>query len=88
MASVTVGQQAPDFTLRNEDNQEVSLSAQRGAPVVLVFYAADFSPICAGEMCSIRDDYSAFEEKGAKVFGVSRDSPWAHKAFKEKEGLE
>lgn len=87
MASVTVGQQAPDFTLRNEDNTDVSLSSLRGGPVVLVFYPADFSPICTDELCGIRDGFSAFEAKGAKVFGISRDGPWAHKAFKEKEGL-
>ncbi len=87
MANVTVGQQAPDFKLRDENNQEVSLSSLRGAPVVLVFYPADFSPICTNELCGIRDDFSAFEAKGAKVFGISRDTPWAHKAFREKEGL-
>ena len=87
MASVTVGQEAPDFTLRNEDNQAVKLSDLRGKPVVLVFYPLDFSPMCTSEMCAIRDDYSAFQEKGAQVFGISRDSTWTHKAFKEKEGL-
>ncbi|MDZ4277934.1 MAG: redoxin domain-containing protein, partial [Dehalococcoidia bacterium] len=87
MANISVGQEAPDFTLREENNQEVTLSALRGAPVVLVFYAADFSPGCTKELCGIRDDFSAFEEKGAKVFGISRDSAWAHKAFQEKEGF-
>ncbi len=87
MANVSVGQQAPDFTLRDEDNQQVSLSSLRGTPVVLVFYPADFSPICTNELCGIRDDFSAFEAKGAKVFGISRDSPWAHKAFQERERL-
>ena len=87
MASVTVGQEAPDFTLRNEDNQAVKLSDLRGKPVVLVFYPLDFSPVCTSEMCAIRDDYSAFQEKGAQVFGISRDSTWTHKAFKDKEGL-
>ena len=87
MASVTVGQEAPDFTLRNEDNQAVKLSDLRGKPVVLVFYPLDFSPVCTSEMCAIRDDYTAFQEKGAQVFGISRDSTWTHKAFKEKEGL-
>ena len=87
MTDVSVGQPAPDFTLRDENNQEVSLSALRGAPVVLVFYPADFSPICTNELCAIRDDFSAFEAKGAKVFGISRDTSWAHKAFQEKEGL-
>ncbi len=87
MASVSVGQEAPDFTLRNEDNQPVKLSDLRGKPVVLVFYPLDFSPVCTNEMCAIRDDYSAFQDKGAQVFGISRDSTWTHKAFKEKEGL-
>lgn len=87
MANVTVGQEAPDFTLRDENNQEVTLSSLRGSPVVLVFYPLDFSPICTNELCAIRDDYSAFQGKGAKVFGISRDSAWTHKAFIEKHGL-
>ena len=87
MANVSVGQEAPDFTLRNEDNQPVKLSELRGKPVVLVFYPLDFSPLCTSEMCAIRDDYSSFQAKGAQVFGISRDSTWTHKAFKEKEGL-
>jgi peroxiredoxin len=87
MANVSVGQEAPDFTLRNEANQEVTLSSLRGRPVVLVFYPLDFSPFCTTEMCTYRDDYSSFEAKGAQVFGISRDSTWTHKAFKEKEGL-
>ncbi len=87
MAAVAVGQEAPNFTLRNEDNEEVELASLRGAPVVLVFYPLDFSPICTNELCGIRDDYSEFQSKGATVFGISRDSTWAHKAFKEKENL-
>jgi peroxiredoxin (alkyl hydroperoxide reductase subunit C) len=87
MANVNVGEEAPDFTLRNESNQEVTLSSLRGAPVVLVFYPLDFSGGCTKEMCAIRDDYSAFQEKGAQVFGISRDSSFTHKAFIEKEGL-
>jgi peroxiredoxin len=87
MANVSVGQEAPDFTLRDENNKEVTLSSLRGSPVVLVFYPLDFSPLCTKELCDIRDDYSAFEQKGAKVFGISRDSTWTHKAFREKEGM-
>jgi peroxiredoxin (alkyl hydroperoxide reductase subunit C) len=87
MANVSVGQEAPDFTLRDENNQEVKLSGLRGTPVVLVFYPLDFSPFCTTEMCAYRDDISLFEGKGAKIFGISRDSTWTHKAFKEKEGL-
>lgn len=87
MANVAVGQEAPDFTLRDENNQEVKLSSLRGSPVVVVFYPLDFSPMCTSELCAIRDDFSAFQAKGAKVFGISRDSTWTHKAFREKEGL-
>jgi peroxiredoxin len=87
MANVAVGQEAPDFTARDENNKEVKLSELRGAPVVLVFYPLDFSGFCTMEMCAIRDDYSSFQAKGAQVFGISRDSTFTHKAFKEKEGL-
>lgn len=87
MANVTVGQEAPDFTLKNENNQEVTLSSLRGKPVVLFFYPLDFSPFCTTEACAFRDDTSLFEGRGAQIFGISRDSTWTHKAFKEKEGL-
>lgn len=87
MANVDIGQEAPDFTLRDENNQEVTLSALRGTPVVLVFYPLDFSGGCTKEMCEIRDDYSNYQAKGAQVFGISRDSSFTHKAFIEKEGL-
>lgn len=87
MAAVEVGQEAPDFTLRDENNQNITLSEQRGTPVVLVFYPLDFSPMCTNEMCAIRDEFSGFEQRGAKVFGISRDSTWTHKAFKESQKL-
>ncbi|MCC7268803.1 MAG: redoxin domain-containing protein [Caulobacteraceae bacterium] len=81
------GQDAPDFTLRDETNSEVSLSGLRGQPVVLVFYPFDFSGICEGEMCEIRDMWSDFEGANAKVLGISRDSIHAHRAWKEAKGL-
>ncbi len=87
MANVEAGQEAPDFTLKDENNQDVTLWALRGKPVVLVFYSLDFSPFCTTEMSAYRDDLSLFEGKGAQIFGISRDSTWTHKAFKEKEGL-
>lgn len=87
MANVAVGQEAPDFTLKNENNQEVTLSSLRGKPVVLVFYPLDFSPFCTTEMCAYRDDFSLFEGKDATILGISRDSTWTHKAFKAQEGL-
>ncbi|MBI2862816.1 MAG: redoxin domain-containing protein [Chloroflexi bacterium] len=87
MAEIAIGQEAPDFTLRDETNTPAHLSDFRGQPVVLVFYAFDWSGVCTSEMCSYRDDYSAFEAAGAKVFGISRDSVHSHKAWKEHLGL-
>lgn len=83
MASeIAVGKEAPDFTLPDEDNKPVNLKDLRGHPVVLVFYAFDWSGICEGEMCNFRDDYSQFEMAGAKVLAISRDSRFSHKAWK------
>jgi peroxiredoxin len=87
MANVNVGEKAPDFTLKNQDNEDVTLSALRGKPVVLVFYPLDFSGICTTELCAIRDDYSAFVQAGAVVLGISRDSRHTHKAFIEANGI-
>jgi peroxiredoxin len=84
---IQVGQQAPDFTLRDEQNQEVKLSDLRGQTVVLMFYPLDFSPICEGEFCELRDTWSDWEGTGATVFGISRDSVWTHKAWKEAKGF-
>lgn len=87
MANVQVGQEAPDFTLRNESLQEVTLSSLRGKPVVIFFFPAAFSGFCTAEACAYRDDTSLFEGKEAIVFGISRDGPFSLKAFKEKENL-
>ncbi len=84
---IDVGVEAPDFTLVDEKNEKVTLSELRGTPVVLVFFPFAFSGLCTTEMCGIRDDYSSWQEKGAKVYAISRDSRFALGAFKEKEGL-
>lgn len=87
MASVSVGQEAPDFTLVNEANEKVTLSELRGNTVVLVFYPFAFSGLCTTEMCSVRDNYDNWIAKGAKVFGISRDSRFVQAAFKKQENL-
>jgi mycoredoxin-dependent peroxiredoxin len=87
--AVEIGQEAPDFTLRDENNQEVKLSDLRGSTVVLMFYPLDFSPVCTTEHCAMRDNfYKDFQAAGAKVYGISRDSVWTHKAFKQQENIE
>jgi mycoredoxin-dependent peroxiredoxin len=87
LASVQVGDQAPDFTLTDENNEKVTLSEQRGSPVVLVFYPFDFSPPCTKENCEIRDEYGSWLERGAKVYGISRDSRFVHAAWKKQENF-
>jgi peroxiredoxin len=87
MAAVSVGQEAPDFTLVNEANEKVTLSELRGTPVVLVFIPFAFSGICTAEMCAIRDNYDSWMEKGARVFAISRDSRFVMAAWKKQEGF-
>lgn len=85
--AIAIGQEAPDFTLVDENNEGVTLSELRGNPVVLVFYAFDFSGICISEHCEIRDTYQDWSGLGAHVYGISRDARFSHAAFKEQFNL-
>ena len=85
--SVEVGSQAPDFTLMNEERQPVTLSALRGKPVVLAFFPAAFSSVCAKELCTFRDALSQLNQANAQVYGVSVDTFFTLKAFHDKEQL-
>jgi peroxiredoxin len=84
---VEIGQEAPDFTLRDEDGQEVTLSSLRGRNVVLVFYPFAFSSTCTKELHDVTGLADKFDDASAEVFGISVDSPFALKAFKRDEGL-
>ena len=82
MASVQVGDHAPDFTLTSQSGQPVSLADYRGkSAVVLFFYPKDGTPVCTKEACSFRDAYEDFVQAGAVVIGVSADSWENHRAF-------
>ena len=86
--SVQVGQAAPDFTLKNTDMQDVSLNAFRGQKnVVLLFVPLAFTGVCTTELCSVRDNLANYANLNAEVFGISVDSPFSQKAWKEKEQL-
>jgi peroxiredoxin len=85
--AVGVGQEAPDFTLRDENGQEVTLSSFRGHNVVLVFYPLAFSSICTRELHDISGAADRYEAANGEVLGVSVDSPYALKAFKRDEGI-
>ncbi|MBO0849093.1 MAG: redoxin domain-containing protein, partial [Pseudonocardia sp.] len=73
-----VGSEAPDFTLRNQNNEEVTLSSFRGKQnVLVVFYPFAFSGICTGELCAVRDDLAAFQNEDVQILAVSVDHPYA-----------
>jgi peroxiredoxin len=87
--TVEVGSQAPDFTLKNQDGQEVSLADFAGEKaVLLVFFPFAFSGICTGELCSVRDDLSSFQNDDVQVVGVSCDTTWSLKVWAQQEGYE
>jgi peroxiredoxin len=82
-----IGSQAPDFTLMNEERQPVTLSAQRGTPVLLAFFPAAFSAVCTKEMCTFRDSFAKLGDAKAQVYGISVDTFWSLKAFHDAERL-
>jgi peroxiredoxin Q/BCP len=87
MTDVREGELAPDFTLRSDSDEDVTLSSLRGRPVVLYFYPKDDTPGCTAQACGIRDAYGEFERAGAVVLGVSPDSVKRHVKFREKYEL-
>jgi peroxiredoxin Q/BCP len=81
------GTKAPDFEAQTDEGETVRLSDLRGKPVVLYFYPKDDTPGCTAQACGVRDAYGEFRERGAEIFGISRDDADSHKAFKAKFGL-
>lgn len=84
---VREGDLAPDFTLRTDAGEDLTLSDLRGRPVVLYFYPKDDTPGCTKEAYGFRDAHTKYEERGAVVLGVSPDSEASHARFREKHGL-
>ncbi len=78
---------APDFELLDDSGAVRRLSDFRGQPVVLYFYPKDDTPGCTTEACAFRDDYSAYEQAGIAILGVSPDTVKAHARFKAKYNL-
>ena len=85
---IAAGEPAPDFTLRNQDGEETSLSDFRGRKVMLVFYPGDFSPVCGDQLSIYQEVKPEITEKGVELVGISVDSFFAHKAFQEKLGID
>jgi mycoredoxin-dependent peroxiredoxin len=86
--AATVGAPAPEFTLKDQNQQEVSLANFRGKKkVVLIFYPLDWSPVCTKEHICLVNDMKRFDQLDAQVLGISVDSVWSHKAYAEKMGI-
>ena len=80
---IDVGAAAPDFTLMDQDRTPVTLSAQRGRPVVLAFFPAAFSSTCSQELCTFRDALGRLGSANGQVLGISVDTFFALKAFRD-----
>ena len=85
--AVAVGSKAPDFTLTNQDREPVTLSKLQGRPVVLAFFPAAFSSVCAKEMCTFRESMVQLGKANAQVFGISVDTFFTLKAFHDQQQL-
>lgn len=85
--AIEIGQEAPDFELKDQDNEAVSLSGFRGdKAVAIVFYPFAFTGVCEGELCAIRDDYSEFEAAGVQVLTISCNTRHVQKKWGDEQG--
>lgn len=84
---IDIGMIAPDFTLKDQDGNNRSLSDFKGKKVVLYFYPKDNTPGCTKEACSLRDNKDDLSRLNAIIIGISKDSVESHKRFIEKQGL-
>jgi peroxiredoxin (alkyl hydroperoxide reductase subunit C) len=87
MSVIEPGSPAPEFLLRREDGSELRLDDLRGQTSVLVFYPFAFSPVCTDQLNVYQEVLDEFAQRGATLYGVSCDSTWTQKAFKDKLGV-
>ncbi len=81
MEALKPGMKAPEFTLPSTPDQKVSLSEFRGRPVVLVFYPADWSPVCGDQLALYNELKQEFANLGASLIAISVDGIWCHLAL-------
>jgi peroxiredoxin len=84
---IEVGQKAPDFALFDTDKNKIVLSEQKENNVLLLFFPLAFTSVCTTELCSVRDNIAIYNNASAKVFGISVDSAFTLKKFKEEQHL-
>lgn len=86
---LAVGDVAPDFALKDQNNQVVSLAGFRGVKnVLLLFYPYAFTRVCEGELAAIRDNLPSFQNDDVQVLTVSVDTPYAHRVWAEQMGFD
>ncbi|MEB3308496.1 MAG: thioredoxin-dependent thiol peroxidase [Cyanobacteriota bacterium] len=85
--TLQIGAPAPDFTLPDQNGESVTLSELKGQRVVIYFYPKDDTPGCTKEACNFRDQWSAFEQRGIRVLGISKDGASSHSKFISKYSL-
>ena len=85
--TLEIGSSAPDFKLKNQHGEEISLTMFKGKKnVVVLFYPFAFSGICTGELCGLRDDLASFQNDNVELLAISCDPMYSLKAYAEKEG--
>lgn len=84
---MNIGENAPDFTLKDGEGNDWKLSERRGKTIVLLFYPGDNTAICTKQLCSVRDNWADYAATGAEVVGISTDSAASHKDFAGKHDL-
>lgn len=87
LSPLAAGTVAPDFTLQSTPDQSVSLSDFLGQPVILVFYPADWSPVCGDQLSLYQELLPEFHRYGAELIGISVDGIWCHLAFEKDRNL-
>ena len=85
--SLQTGTPAPDFTLFSSEKEKITLSEQKGQPVVLLFFPLAFTSVCTAELCSVRDNLDWYNNMEAKIFAISVDSLQTLARFKQDQQL-
>ena len=84
---IDAGAKAPDFSLPDQDENEVSLGDFAGRKLVIAFYPLDWSPVCTEQLSLYQEVLGEIEAKGASLVGISVDSIYSHRAFRERLNL-
>lgn len=84
MKTLKVGDKVPDFSVKDQDGNTVSLSDYKGKKLIVFFYPKASTPGCTAEACNLRDNYAALQAQGYSLLGVSADSEKRQAKFKDK----